>query len=64
MAKHGEDHDAAADHAGARRQLRQRLVAPLLLLLVIAVPLGVIMAGIVRDAAQELRTMFDEYLER
>ena len=42
--------------ARSRRQLRLRLIASLLLLLVIAVPLGIIMAGIVRDAAQEQTT--------
>jgi uncharacterized hydrophobic protein (TIGR00271 family) len=39
--------------AESRRQLRQRLVASFLLLLAIAVPLGIIMAGIVKDAAQK-----------
>jgi uncharacterized hydrophobic protein (TIGR00271 family) len=39
-----------------RRQLRQRLVASLLLLLAIAIPLGITMAGIVQDAAQEQAT--------
>jgi len=36
-----------------RRRLRQRLIASFLSLLVIAIPLGVIMAGTVQDAAQE-----------
>jgi uncharacterized hydrophobic protein (TIGR00271 family) len=39
--------------AESRRQLRLRLLASLLLLLVIGVPLGIIMADIVQDATQE-----------
>ena len=39
--------------AESRRQLQQRLSASLLLLLAIAVPLGIIMAGIVQDSTQE-----------
>ena len=35
------------------RQLRRRFAASLLLLLVVAIPLGIIMAGTVRDATQE-----------
>jgi uncharacterized hydrophobic protein (TIGR00271 family) len=37
----------------SRRQLRQRLIASLILLLAIAVPLAITMSGVVRDAAQE-----------
>jgi uncharacterized hydrophobic protein (TIGR00271 family) len=39
--------------AESRRQLRQRMFASFLLLLVIAIPLGIIMADIVQDATQE-----------
>ena len=39
--------------AESRKRLRQRLVASLLLLAIVAVPLGVIMAGIVQDTARE-----------
>ena len=38
---------------GSRTQLRRRLIASAVTLIVIAVPLGVILAGIVRDARQE-----------
>ncbi len=37
----------------SHRQLRRRLIASLILLLAIAIPLSAIMAGIVRDTAQE-----------
>jgi uncharacterized hydrophobic protein (TIGR00271 family) len=37
----------------SRRRLRRRLIASLLLLLVISIPLGIILAGIVRDATTE-----------
>jgi uncharacterized hydrophobic protein (TIGR00271 family) len=49
----------------SRRRLRQRLLAFLLLLLVIAIPLGIIMAGIVRNIAQEqvIREAITHYLE-
>jgi uncharacterized membrane protein len=40
----------------SRRQLQQRLVASLLLLLVIAIPLGILMSRVIRDAAQEQNT--------
>jgi uncharacterized membrane protein len=51
--------------AESRRQLRWRLIASLLLLLVIAIPLGFIMAGIVRDTTQEqvTREAITRYLE-
>jgi uncharacterized hydrophobic protein (TIGR00271 family) len=42
--------DAGAE---SRKRLRQRLIASLFLLAVVAVPLGVIMAGIVQDTTQE-----------
>jgi len=47
-----------------RRRLRQRLIASFLSLLVIAVPLGVIMAGTVQDATQEraVRDTLTHYL--
>jgi uncharacterized membrane protein len=49
----------------SRRQLWQRLVASLLLLAVIAVPLGAILASIVRDAGQEraVREALVQHLE-
>jgi uncharacterized hydrophobic protein (TIGR00271 family) len=48
----------------SRRGLRRRLVASLLLLLVIAIPLGIIMRSIVQDAAQEwvVREVLNEHL--
>lgn len=39
--------------AESRRQLRRRLIASLLLVMAVAVPLGIIMADIVQDTAQE-----------
>jgi uncharacterized hydrophobic protein (TIGR00271 family) len=46
------------------QQLRRRLAASVALLLIIAIPLGIIMGGIVRDAAQEraIETALDDYL--
>jgi uncharacterized hydrophobic protein (TIGR00271 family) len=48
----------------SRRRLRQRLVASLLLLLVIAIPLGAIMSRTVRNAAQEqsVREILSRYV--
>jgi uncharacterized hydrophobic protein (TIGR00271 family) len=48
-----------------RRRLRWRLAASLLSLLAIAIPLGIIMAGIVQDTAREqtAREIIAEYLE-
>ena len=50
--------------AEPRRQLRQRLAASLFLLLVIAVPLGIIMGRSVQDASQErtIRGTFTQHL--
>jgi uncharacterized hydrophobic protein (TIGR00271 family) len=46
------------------KQLRKRLAASMVLLLIIAIPLGVIMGGIVRDAAQEraIEAALSDYL--
>jgi uncharacterized hydrophobic protein (TIGR00271 family) len=48
----------------SRRQVRTRLVASAVMLVIIAVPLGIIFSGIVRDARQEraAEAMFAEYL--
>jgi uncharacterized hydrophobic protein (TIGR00271 family) len=48
----------------SRRQLRRRLIASLLVLLAIAVPLGIIFAGIVQKAAreQQIREAITEHL--
>ena len=48
----------------SRRQLQQRLFASLLLLLVIAIPLGIIMSRVIRDAAQEqkAREILSQYV--
>jgi uncharacterized hydrophobic protein (TIGR00271 family) len=51
--------------AESRRQLRWRLTASLLLLLIVAIPLGIILADIVQDATREqvTRETITHYLE-
>jgi uncharacterized hydrophobic protein (TIGR00271 family) len=48
----------------SRRQLRRRLIASLLVLLVVAIPLGILMGNVIRSGMQEraARAILDEFM--
>jgi len=48
----------------SRRQLRRRLIASLLVLLVVAIPLGILMGNVIRSGVQEhaARTVLNEFM--